>query len=545
MLEAPATRPPGAGRPRDAVTTWLVALGLAALVAAVYWGVGEHGFINSDDPRYVYQNPRVRAGLTMDGVRWAFTTFHAANWHPLTWLSHMLDVDLFGVDPGWHHRVNVLLHAINAVLLFVLLRSASGAIWRAALVAALFAVHPLHVESVAWVAERKDVLSTLFAFLAMIAYVRWVRRRTPSRYALVAVALALGLLSKPMLVTLPLVLLLLDWWPLGRFADGFRPSAAPLVREKLPLLALSAASCAVTYVAQARGGAVSSVQGLPLGIRLANAALSYVGYLAKAFWPSRLAAVYPHPALTSGGMPAASVVASVLLLAGITSLVLWQARRRPWLVTGWLWYLVTLVPVIGIVQVGMQAMADRYTYVPLTGIFVALAWSVPDVAAARRLRVGLVGAAAILVLVASGVARRQVGYWRDDFTLLGHALAVTEENSVAWRNLGAAYVDTRQYAPAIPALRESLRLVPSDPKAWINLGIAFASLGEDSEAVSSFHEAIRLDPADAFAWYNLGVAHAKQGRWDRAVEIEERLRRTNPDLAHQLWTRLRRAGVLP
>lgn len=543
VLDEPGPRSPAA-RSVEHLTPWLIALGLFALVAAVYANVGGLGFVNFDDPRYVTQNAHVRAGLTREGVAWAFTTMSVANWHPLTWLSHMVDVQLFGLDPGWHHWVSVLLHCCNAVLLFAALKAATGATWRSAVVAALFGVHPLHVESVAWISERKDMLSTLFWLAGTLAYVRYARQPGAGRFLPVAGAMALGLLAKPMVMTLPLVLLLLDVWPLGRVPAGapLVASFRPLVREKLPLFALSATSAAFTFVAQRRGGAVNSLDVLSVGTRIENAVVSYASYLAKAFWPVNLAAVYPHPGLGPGGISPWKVAGAVLLLAGITGVAVWQRKRRPYLLIGWLWYVVTLVPVIGFVQIGLQGMADRYTYVPLVGIFIGLTWLAADLAGEGRARRALAISAAIAALVlCAGLARRQVGTWRDSFTLFEHALAVTEDNGMAWRNLGTAYVDAHQYPVAIAALRESLRLLPYDARTWMNLAIAQAAVGQFAESDEGFAKALRMNPNDPFVWFNLGIAEAMQGRWDRVAEAQLRLRELNPELADDLEGRLQRA----
>jgi hypothetical protein len=521
----------------------VIALSLVALAAGVYSQVAGHGFVNFDDPQYVYENAHVLRGLTADGVVWAFTSGHASNWHPLTWLSHMLDVELFGVDPGWHHVTNVVLHAVDALLLFAVLWSATGRKWRSAAVAALFAVHPLHVESVAWVSERKDVLSTALWLLTTWAYVRWVRRPGRGRFAVVVTAFALGLMSKPMLVTLPLTLLLLDLWPLGRIAGGVSVSRiVPLVREKIPLFALSAASCVVTYLAQSRSGAVAAEHLLPLGTRLANAALSYVLYLAKTFWPVDLAAVYPHPGLTPGGIPVWSVAGSVVLLAAVSALAVAQWRRRPWILVGWSWYLVTLLPVIGIVHVGMAGMADRYTYVPMTGILVAVAWTLADlVEGSRAGRGALAGLAAASVLTLAVVARQQTSYWRSGLVLFQHALDVTHDNSMAWRNMGVAQLDARQLGPAITSLREATRLMPYDHQAWLDLGIAYASARDLGNAGDCFQQALRLRPEDPHVWFNVAVFDAIRGDWDGVREAHERLQRTSPEMAERLERRIMRS----
>ena len=363
-----------------------IAFGLVAVTLTVYAQVMSHQFIILDDNRYIRENPIVNQGLTLTGIAWAFTTFHAANWHPLTWLSHMLDSQIFGLNAGGHLLINALIHASNTLLLFLFLRRVTGAQWRSAVVAALFALHPLHVESVAWAAERKDTLSTFFGLLTLVAYARYVETTSWKRYALVAVALALGLMAKPMLVTWPFVLLLLDYWPLRRFqwqrgtgTEGFIRALVPLIREKLPLFCLVVASMAITFIAQSHGGAVSTLANVPVSLRLSNAIVSYAKYLFLTVWPSDLAAYYPLPRT---GAPVWQLACAIVLLAVITALALCQARERPYLLMGWLWFVGTLVPVIGLVQVGSAAMADRYYYVPSIGLFVAFVFGLSDLAGA-------------------------------------------------------------------------------------------------------------------------------------------------------------------
>ena len=525
---------------------WVIVVGLVALVAAVYGQVAGFGFVNFDDPRYLGQNQVVQAGLTWGGLRWAFDGIHVANWHPLTWLVHMLVVECFGMSPGAHHLVNVAFHAANAVLLFLVLRAATGHLWRAAFVAALFAVHPLHVESVAWVSELKDVLSTFFWLLATGAWVAWVRRPGPARMALVALAMALGLLCKPMLVTLPLALVIFDLWPLGRLG-GAAPTPArlwPLLREKWLLFGLSAASSVITVVAQRQGGAISDTAAIPLGARLGNAVLSYALYLQKTAWPAGLAAVYPHPALTPAGLSWAAVLASAVVLILLTVLALRALARHPSLAAGWAWFLVTLLPVIGLLQVGLQGMADRYTYVPHLGLFAGVVWAVADLAEARAWRRATLAAVAALPLVVStALAARQASTWKDSFTLFEHALAVTEENGLAWRNLGTAWVDARRPDLAIPALRESLRLLPSDARTWLNLAIAHMTAGQVAEAADCFERALSMSPRDPFIWFNLGIARAMQGDPESLARVEATLRGLDGELSLELDRRLRRMGV--
>jgi hypothetical protein len=538
----PSARP-SSDQPLAPPRKWVVLAGaaLVTLVVAIYAPVGQFGFLNLDDDQYVTQNQWVRAGLTTEGVTWAFTAFHAANWHPLTWLSHMADVELFGLDPGRHHQVNVLLHALDTVLLFLFLLLATGATWRSALAAALFAVHPLHVESVAWISERKDVLSTLFWLVTCLAWLGYVRRPSPARYAGVMVAYGLGLLAKPMLVTLPLVLLLLDAWPLRRLPRG-RPwvrGLRPLVMEKLPMLAMAAASTLVTWLAQSRGGGVLDTVGLSLPVRLGNAMLSAATYLWQSVWPARLAALYPHPGLLPSGLSGVQVAVSSMVLLGLSAVAAWQWRPRPWLGVGWLWFLVTLLPVVGIVQVGDQGHADRYTYVPLIGIFVALAWSVPF--ASSRSGRAAVGAASMLVIGGLSLqARRQVSTWRDSVTMFEHAISMTDGNYHAWRGLGSAHLAAGRLDRAIPALQESLRLQPEDPNTWMNLGFATFRAGRPPESRAAFEQALRRNPDDPTILLNLGVVAATQRDWARVEEVRASLARTGADRVDELDRRVRR-----
>lgn len=550
---------------------------LVALVAAVYAQAGAFAFVNLDDQQYVTANPMVLRGLRWEGVAWAFGGFHASNWHPLTWLSHMADVSLFGAHAGAHHLVSVALHALNAILLFALLRRTTGATWRSAIAAALFAVHPLHVESVAWVSERKDVLSGLLFFLALHAWVSYARRPGAGRYLAVAALLALGLLAKPMLVTLPFVLLLLDAWPLGRMAGGAElrasrsmgPVILPLLRsgggegrgegvstpaarkrapalllEKVPLLALAAVASAVTWRAQSAGEAAVALDVVPLGARVANAAVSYAVYLVRTAWPSGLAAFYPHPVLSGSGIPAWKIAGAAALIAAITAAAVRERSRRPYLAWGWLWFLGTLVPVIGLAQVGEQALADRYTYLPLVGPFVAAAWGGADLAdRLPRGRAAAAAAAAVAVAALALAAFRQAGTWRDSVALHRRALETTERNWVAWNGLADALADAGRPADAVGAYREALRLRPRLASAWNGLGTAYGMLGAHAEAIAPFEEALRVRPAYSDAWYNLGTAHGSLGRHARAAECFRSALRLRPDDA-RAWANLGVASAL-
>ena len=510
----------------------LICLCLTTVIMAVYWPVYNFEFVGYDDDQYVTDNRHVQDGLTSENLLWALSTRQTANWHPLTWVSLILDCRLFGMWAGGYHLVNVLLHVVNTLLLFAVFNRMTAAPWRSAFVASLFALHPLHVESVAWVAERKDVLSTCFLLLTIWAYIRYIERPTGWRYLSTLGLYALGLMSKPMGVTLPFVLLLLDYWPLGRTrwakpATGESVKAPPrqLLKEKLPFLALAAVSCVVTYWAQQAGGTVVPMVNLSLRMRIANALLSYVGYMGQTFWPTRLAVFYPLHEM----LPAA-VMGAAVGLVGITAVVIWRARRAPWLATGWFWYLGMLVPVIGLVQVGAQSMADRYTYVPLIGLFIMLCWSVPCGEIRRRnLKpvASVVAAAVLMVCVVLSVV--QVRYWKDTATLFDHALKVTRDNWLAHCNLGMALAQAGRIEEAIGQYQQALRIEPDCADAHYNLGVFLSQTGRIEEAIWHYGQAVRLKPDDADAHNNLGLALQQVGKIENAISHYEQALRINPD----------------
>jgi tetratricopeptide (TPR) repeat protein len=519
---------------------------LSLLVAAVYGRAGSFSFVDFDDGGTVAGNRHVLSGLSAEGVRWAFTTFHTAAWLPFTWLSHMAVASLFGGDPGAHHLANVLLHLANTLLLFAVLRSTTGAPWRSAFAAALFAVHPLHVESVAWVTARKDVLSTFFLFLALREYGGYARRPSPRRYGAVALAFAASLLSKPMGVTFPFLLLLLDAWPLGRStllppADGSPGKPLParaLLVEKVPFLLLSAASVAVTRLAVTRGDASPlSVGALPLAARAANALSSYAAYLGKTIAPVSLAAYYPFPAGAPPSLFSATTAAAAALLAAVTATVFWQRRARPYLPVGWLWYLGTLLPVIGLLQVeGGAAMADRYTYVPLAGIFLAFSWGAFDAverAESRPLRLAAGAAALLLLLALAAAARVQAGYWKDSSTLFGHALEATGRNHVARYVLGSELYREGRFAEAAESFRRAVDEAPPGDReeAYNGLGLSLARLGRHGEAEEAFREGIALSPRHALLWCNLAGLRNSLGRYEGGYEAAREAVRLDPGLA--------------
>jgi tetratricopeptide (TPR) repeat protein len=500
-------------------TFWIYALLFSAAVA-VYAQTAHFDFVNFDDPDYVTANPHVRGGFTAQNVAWAFTSGDAANWFPLTRLSHMLDYRLFGMASGGHHLINVLLHAISVLLLFAFLHCAAGRQWLSAWVALIFALHPLHVESVAWIAERKDVLSTVFAMLALWSYVRWVERPSLRRYLLVAVAFGLGLMAKPMVITLPLVFLLLDVWPLGR---------GPRWREKIPLFAMSAAGGAITLLVQQASGAVRTTEQFPVLLRVENAAVSSVVYLIKWLWPARLAVFYPYPA----EIPLWQATAAALAIAAISAIALRSYRRRPYLAVGWLWYLIMLAPVIGLVQVGAQARADRYTYMPTIGISIILAWGAAEFLTRMPQAKPAIAALAVASCVAAAaVTWVQLGYWRDSRALFQHAVDVTANNYLAHHNLGVALAESPDgVGRAIAEYQEALRIEPNSARARTDLGSAYAKTGRLSEAVSEYRAALTLDPHLAIPHNNLGSALSQLSRWNEAISEYETALRLDPEYA--------------
>ncbi len=556
----------------------LISLFLVMATVLVFWPVRKHEFLNYDDNEYVTENPQVKGGLTLKGFIWAFATTHAANWHPLTWLSHMLDTELYGLAPGGHHWTSVLFHVANALLLFSILHRITNALWVSGFVAALFALHPLHVESVAWVAERKDVLSTFFWMLTLWAYVYYAEGPGVGRYTLVASFFVLGLLAKPMVGTLPFVLLLIDYWPLRRFRFGpsedgvnskghsltdFRNQTSSMLRlfsEKIPLFVLSVASSIVTYLAQQKGGGLKSIEDYPLATRVANALVSYAGYIRKMVWPEEMAFFYPYPET----LPLWEIGGSLLLLSCISILVIRYARKQPFLLVGWFWYLGTLVPVIGLIQIGNQAMADRYTYIPLIGLFIMGGIGFPCLLEKWRYRKLLLGASMGLALfLLMVITRLQINHWQNNFALFEHALHVTSDNFLARNNLGVAvaeegrieeaiahyreairikpnYLDAHynlgvnlmkqgRYEEAMDHYREALRIAPHDAEIHNQVGILLVREGKHHEALGHFTEALRLKPGFAAARYNLGLALAEQGEYREALPHFAEALRLSPD----------------
>jgi tetratricopeptide (TPR) repeat protein len=573
---------------------WIVATALFLAATLPYLQTLGFAFIDLDDNTYIFDNRHVLQGLTPPNISWAFTTFQSSNWHPITWISHMIDCNLFRTHegsqwPGGHHLVNVLLHGVNTLLLLAALRALTKQFWPSALVAALFAIHPLNVESVAWIAQRKTLLSTALGFAALWSHASYSQRQNWKSYGLVVGFFLLSLLSKPMLVTFPFLLLLVDYWPLRRLRLQRPPLVGPaddnrsdklrfIIAEKLPLLLITLASCVVTYLAQRQGGAVSDLERLALTERIANAVVAYGTYLRQMVWPVRLVVVQPHP----GHVPAIHVIMSATVLIFITAIALMFAKRKPWLMAGWLWYLGTLVPVIGLVQVGVQANADRYTYVPLIGIFIMIAWTLGDIVRRHSTRwTGAVAFIAVAIALGSLATRtiNQASKWRDTTTLFTHALRFTDRNVTALNALGHAYAKKGNYAEAAELFRQAVEINPESATAQANLGATLSNLGEYSEAAArllkaldrepnaawihnalgqtyfkqgqpealrqateSFQAAANLDPENALYWLNLGAARLASQQWEeaaralsRGVQIQPNNASAHAQLGAALW----------
>jgi len=514
--------------------TLAIVFSLLVMTTTVYYPVAGFDFVDLDDNGYVFRNERIRAGLTVENIRWALQTTAMANWHPVTWFSYMLDAEWFGVSPGVFHLSNLVFHLGNSLLLFLLLQTATSRHWPSAAVAALFALHPLHVESVAWVSERKDVLSTFFWLLCSLAYLQYVRRLNRRWYLGVVVLFILGLAAKPMLVTLPIILLLMDYWPLERFGRQparLGPAGEPLspgflIFEKVPLLLLALAGGLATLFAQKGFAAVQSLEVLPVVTRLANASIATIGYLAKMVWPASLAVLYPYPEQISPW----EVCLALGLILVISLAVFLLRRRRPYLAFGWLWYLVTLLPVIGIIQVGSQAMADRYTYIPLIGIFIIIAWGANDLCAkwhvGRLLLPPVFGAVLIVLAVA---ARHQVYYWQDSVVLFKHALAVNGDTYLAHNGLGLGYEKRGNLRAAETHYQEALRLNPGFSAARYNLGNVHLKLGQQDTALRHFEKALEGDPADPEVLNNLAKALVETGDIARGLVTFRNALERRPD----------------
>ena len=576
----------------------LLVAGIVIATVVLYYPVASHPFLNYDDDIYVLNNPQVQAGLSWETVKWSFTALYASNWHPLTWLSHALDCQLFNLDAGRHHETNLLLHVINVVLLFWVLWRATRYAGRSAMVAALFALHPINVESVAWIAERKNLLSMMFFLLALGAYGWYARKPRVGPYLVVAGLYVLGLMAKPQVITLPFVLLLWDYWPLQRMSDAAAGSAATdgeavipakrfswLLLEKLPLLALAAGSAAITIRAQYESGAMSGPHWQPFRLRIENAFLAYVRYLGKAAWPSQLTLIYPHP---GNSIRIWQVAAALLLLLAITGLVIAERHRRRYLLIGWLWFLGTMVPMIGIVQVGVQAMADRYAYLPFVGLFIMVCWAAADWAEQRHIApVWQAGVGVALLLALALTARHQLDYWSDNTKLWARVIALqaqqaNADNWVAENNLGHALLKLGEVEEAMPHFRAAVAINPSDPdsnlnlgayeqqnknlaaaieqykkviamtqntprlnamsraQAFSNMGLAYRGLKDYEQARASFQQAVNINPNDARSWLGIALLAQRSGDLNTAIQAYTRTIKISPSD----WEYLLLAGAL-
>ncbi len=516
------------------ILTAILSLLLVLVTLVVFWPVKNDSFLVYDDPQYVLSNPHVESGLTLKNIIWAFGNVYASNWHPLTWISLMLDVEIFGHTAAAPHLINLFFHICNTLLLFLCLRGWTGAIWRSGLVAALFAIHPLHVESVAWVAERKDVLSAFFFFMTLWFYGRFARKSTDGKfgaqmnYGLALLCFVFALMSKAMVVSLPFLLLLVDYWPLQRLkADGagIWPGFKKLAWEKAPFFLLSAVFCAVTFAAQREGGAIQSFGSYSPGARIANSLAAYEEYLAKAVWPVDLMLPYPpFPPLA-----AATVMGAALLLAGLVFGALWSARKFPFILVGSFWFLGMLVPVIGLVPIGMVSIADRYTYVPLVGLFIVFAWSAGAIAGRRMFAKILMILTAVAALIVCAVLTGwQLNYWQNSQTLFTHAIKINQKNAPAWYELGCYFLQEQKCDDAIHCFVQVVRLAPNYGNPYDDLGLALAAAGRLPEAIASYHQALNNHPNDARAQNNLGMALAMQGQLDQAIFWYRRAVRSDP-----------------
>ncbi len=526
----------------DRNSSFRIYFALVLFTLAVFGQVRNYDFVDIDDYKYVCENEYVKGGLTHNSIVWAFTSDHASNWHPLTWLSHMLDCQLFGLEPGWHHLTNLLLHIISTLLLFGVLKKMTGATWQSAFVAALFALHPLHVESVAWISERKDVLSTVFWMLTMAAYVRYVERRAVGWYLLMLLAFALGLMAKPMLVTLPFVLLLLDYWPLGRISFGgpedkdddkavktYLPwqSFFHLVREKIPFFILTAVSSVITYTVQQRGGAIATIEKFPLSFRIRNAIMSYSTYINKTIWPNDLAVFYNAHVIV-----VVKAIASAAVLLAISILIIYLSKKHRYLLVGWLWYIGTLVPVIGLVQVGHQAYADRYTYIPLIGLFIIITWGVPDfLHKSQHRRVTLVTLAVIVLSSLSVCTYFQQSYWRNSITLFNHTLNVTKDNYWIHFSLANLLLKQNKLEEAESHFLEADRITLYYPRLYYSMGVLMHKQGRITEAIEYFNLSVKNEPDDFESHYNLGILLSNQGEYEQAINHIRKAVKLRPDSA--------------
>lgn len=514
-------------------------MGILAIATLVtYLQVFRLGFLNYDTPVYVNLNSRVLSGITINNIQWALSTTYFSNWHPITWLSHMLDVEIWGLNPAGHHATNLFFHIVNSLLLYLLLNKLSGSVLKSALVAGLFALHPLHIESVAWIAERKDLLATFFALLSLLSYYRYTQRLSLVNYFPVLIFFVIGLMAKPMIITLPALLLLLDFWPLARFSrsnltiqynstlpgEG-RASLASILMEKIPLLLISLISAFITIAAQQTS--MASTDALPISMRLANAITAYAGYIFKTLWPKNLAIIYPHP-----GMPEmAQLIPSILLLVLLTSLSIWWVKTRPWFGTSWLWFLGTLFPVIGIVHVGHQAMADRYSYVPLIGLFIMIAWGLGDIfKKIGKENATYVAVSIPLLFVLSITTQHQLQYWQNDESLFSRALEVTGPNYIAESNLGYFYLQNNNLQEAANHSQRAIEINPYHDISYLNLGITLSRMGDSQQAINLYQKALAINPVFSLAEHNLARELNKTGQTEQAIRHYHRAIDLNPIL---------------
>ena len=515
----------------------LICTALMIITAAVYLQAGNHQFLDYDDGVYVATNHHIAGGITGGNIIWAFTSVYAGNWHPVTWLSHMADVQFFGLNPRGHHLTNVVIHTITSLLLLLFLFRVTGARWQSAFVAALFALHPLHVESVAWVAERKDVLSAFFWFLTLLLYSEYAAKRKPALYFLSLFSFVLGLMSKSMLVTLPVVMLLMDYWPLNRLRNKEQAAGQSrlndrgsllitLVKEKAPFFFCSLCSGLLTIYAQHSAGAMSDLKVVSFELRIENALTAYVAYVGKTLWPQDLAVFYPFSFI----IPFWQVAGSLCFLLFVSAVAIRAGRRYPYVAVGWFWFIVTLVPVIGLIQVGVQSMADRYTYIPVAGLFIMAAWGVPDLVKGLQHRDNILALlAGVVILASTAVSWQQLGYWKDSISLYRHTLDVTTDNYWINYNLGVALANQGDLDAAIHEYQAALRINPEYAKAHNNLGFAFTGKGNLDAAIREYREALRINPTDINVHNNLGFSFAGQGNLDAATREFQEALRINPN----------------
>lgn len=514
--------------PRQKDYSALFAVLLSVIIVCVYWQVGEHHFLSFDDNSYVTQNAHVTKGLTLEGLRWALTSFDASNWHPLTWLSHMLDVELFGVNSRWHHLSNVVYHLVASVLVLVLFNQVTGMQWRSFAVAAMFALHPMHVESVAWVAERKDLLSAIFGVLSLLSYCRFTHSKSKPLYATSLIMFSLSLMSKPMLVTMPLLILLLDYWPLKRF-DAFEGNSSVsltrIIGEKIPYAVLSILSGIITIIAQDNGNAIAKFSDVPLHLRIGNAVISYVTYIIKLIIPVNLAIYYPFPL----EIPVWKAVAAIVLIMIITSVAFVARKHSPYILTGWLWFLISLLPVIGIIKVGDQAMADRYSYVPSIGLFLLVTWSFAEVSQRICFRKTLATLTLFLIIASMCyMTSRQIGYWQDSYSVYSHSLQVAPGSDIIHNNLGIVLRENNDIDGAIRHFLHAINLSPNYVEAHKNIALALLAKGNIEVAIRAFKRAIELDNNDYIMHYYLGLAYEQNNNLSSAIEAYNNALKINP-----------------